>query len=98
MAYGCHGIVVAKKQSSEQCKMWRVYFLVVNNAGDSSLVGTLNKSVIASTSIGNEASWDVDVNVDDGLDKMEVLVKGHAADIIRWDADLRFAIVGELGG
>lgn len=77
------GVVAARNNTDDVCKMWELKFAVKRlTTGNPALVGSLTKTVVGADA--GAATWDVDIIINITADSFELQVTGEAAKTIFW--------------
>lgn len=77
-------LLTARNTSASVSKAWRLTGLIKNNAGTTSLVGTVTKTVIGADA--SASAWDASATADVTNNALQLTVTGAAGSTIRWHA------------
>ena len=83
-------VVARRTDADNESAAYKFEGCIDNNAGTTSLVGSVTKTVLAE----DTAAWDCDVTASDANDALTITVTGEAAKTIRWVARIELTEVG----
>jgi len=78
-------VLISARASGGNSAAYRIFGAIKNNAGTTTLLGILNKTIIGE----DISTWDANIVADDPTDSLVVRVTGASATTIRWVATVR---------